>query len=382
MANTGTNNFPDEIKVITEKINAELAENIKEVEENFSFESSGMAAPEILENKNMIKIKPQFESVIGKIRLPRFYVNESAGIFDGGADGKKALAVENLLEGFNLSKESADISVSNYTYDLGKIDIDENWEVHSQTPLYGKLNEPEIDRFLKQLNQLSPESQKEEIIHRIMNYLKTLNHVETKDLRSYINRIIENCNIRELERIRQNPYNFANTIKTKIEVLTTNYAHKKFEEGIATGLIFTENRWQFKKAIVLEPYNTLSYVSPTSLYEKEENMNEFEWKVITSIAGLPNTQFWHRNISRSGFSLNGWINHYPDFIIYTKSEKLILLETKGDDRDNSDSAHKIKLGQSWERLLGQNYKYFMVFNEAKLDGAFTLDEFLRIAGKL
>jgi type III restriction enzyme len=376
MADTGTNNFTEEIKEITEKLNAELAENIKEIENDFSLASSGMIAPEIRENKNMVRIRPQYEKIIGKIRLPRFYINESAGLFDGEEGGKKALAVENLLEGFSLSKQAADISVSNYDYDLGKIDIDENWEVHSPTPQYRKLQEKETDAFLSYLNQLSPESQREMIIARVMDYLKSLNHVETKDLKSFVNRIIENCSTRELETIRQNPYVFANKIKTKIEELTKNYAHKKFDEGIASGIIFTEDRWQFKKAIDLDPYNTLFSASPTSLYEKEENMNEFEWKVITSIAGLPNTQFWHRNMSRSGFSLNGWINHYPDFIIYTKSEKLILLETKGDDRDNSDSAHKIKLGQSWERLLGQNYKYFMVFNEAKLDSAFTLDEFL------
>jgi type III restriction enzyme len=97
------------------------------------------------------------------------------------------------------------------------------------------------------------------------------------------------------------------------------------------------------------------------LYEKEEKPNGFELKVINEVAQLPNISFWHRNIERKGFGLNGWINHYPDFIIYTESRNLILLETKGDDRDNSDSAEKLKLGKKWEAKCGSNFKYFMVF---------------------
>ena len=53
--------------------------------------------------------------------------------------------------------------------------------------------------------------------------------------------------------------------------------------------------------------------------------------------------------AKSGFRINGFINHYPDFIIRTTSGKIIILETKGDDRDNSDSVRKLKLGNAWEK---------------------------------
>jgi type III restriction enzyme len=57
-------------------------------------------------------------------------------------------------------------------------------------------------------------------------------------------------------------------------------------------------------------------------------MSEFERKMIEKISSLENITFWHRNESRKGFAINGWKNHYPDFIIMTESGRIILIETK------------------------------------------------------
>lgn len=54
-----------------------------------------------------------------------------------------------------------------------------------------------------------------------------------------------------------------------------------------------------------------------------------------------------------------------------------MLETKGDDRDNSDSEAKIRLARAWELKAGTAYKYFMVFDKKEVDGALRLDEFLK-----
>jgi type III restriction enzyme len=55
-----------------------------------------------------------------------------------------------------------------------------------------------------------------------------------------------------------------------------------------------------------------------------------------------------------------------------------IIETKGDDRDNSDSKRKIRLGKLWASKAGENYRYFMVFNNAKLDGANSIGELIDI----
>lgn len=69
--------------------------------------------------------------------------------------------------------------------------------------------------------------------------------------------------------------------------------------------------------------------------------------------------------------LNGALNHYPDFIVCLQSGVIVLLETKGSDRDNSDSAAKIELGSLWEAQAGRKYRYRMVFETDPLDGAIT-----------
>ena len=103
-----------------------------------------------------------------------------------------------------------------------------------------------------------------------------------------------------------------------------------------------------------------------SLYEKEADTNGFEEKEINEIANLSNILFWTRNIERKGFRINVFVSHYPDFIIQTKSCKIIILETKGGDRDNSDSEAKLRLGNAWVQKAGSSYKYFMVFDKTQL----------------
>lgn len=75
-------------------------------------------------------------------------------------------------------------------------------------------------------------------------------------------------------------------------------------------------------------------------------------------------------------------NHYPDYILYTQSGQIILLETKGDDRDNSDSQSKCRLGNKWAELAGERFNYFMVFENNQVDGAFSVSKALTLIKEL
>ena len=61
-----------------------------------------------------------------------------------------------------------------------------------------------------------------------------------------------------------------------------------------------------------------------------------------------------------------------------------MVETKGDYLANDESKQKLSIGKLWEAKAGNNYRYFMVFNnkDLKLDGAYTLDEFMGVMRKL
>lgn len=105
------------------------------------------------------------------------------------------------------------------------------------------------------------------------------------------------------------------------------------------------------------------------------------WSVGT--INLDNIVWWHRNLSRGkGFRINGFLNHYPDFIVKTKAGKVVVIETKGDDRDNSDSELKLKLGKLWEAKAGTEFKYMMVFDNNPINGAERLADALKKLGQL
>ena len=113
-----------------------------------------------------------------------------------------------------------------------------------------------------------------------------------------------------------------------------------------------------------------------SLYEKEGKINGFEERVINEVANLPTIAFWTRNPERGrGFRINGFLNHYPDFIIQTNSGKTLLVETKG---DHLDAELKIELGERWASAAGNQYRYFMVYDKRVVAGAYTLDGFLAL----
>ena len=137
--------------------------------------------------------------------------------------------------------------------------------------------------------------------------------------------------------------------------------------------INTKENWKLAKEIV--PGNLGSSIGK-SLYEREASMNNFEEQVIMDIGTSANVEFWHRNLeSGKGFYINGFkANHYPDFILQTKSGKTILIETKGGHLDNTDSAAKCRLGNEWGKQAGNDFAYFMIFEKKEVDGAYTLDK--------
>jgi type III restriction enzyme len=57
---------------------------------------------------------------------------------------------------------------------------------------------------------------------------------------------------------------------------------------------------------------------------------------------------------------------------------VILIEVKGNHLDGSDSLKKLRLGKKWASKAGENYRYFMVFEDERLEGAYTVNELFNI----
>ena len=167
---------------------------------------------------------------------------------------------------------------------------------------------------------------------------------------------------------------YARKIKQKVRALCDVHALKAFTDMLDVDRIVLQPSFALPESIT--PSANASAV-PKSLYVTEAAMGDFERRLINDVANLDSVQWWHRNGSRGkGFRINGFLNHYPDFIVKTKAGRIIALETKGDDRDNTDSELKLKLGKLWQAKAGRDYRYMMVFENKPIDGAERLADAL------
>ncbi|MFR7949316.1 MAG: hypothetical protein ACLU4I_13355 [Subdoligranulum sp.] len=138
-------------------------------------------------------------------------------------------------------------------------------------------------------------------------------------------------------------------------------------------------RW-LERIIVWEDHFTVELKSGLNMDTAEEDMNEYEFKMVWALSELGNVKWWHRNISRLSFQINGPVHAYPDIIVMLHSGKILMVETKGDHLDNDESKEKAKIGDQWAKLAGKQYKYYMVFETKQPDypGAYSLERFMEI----
>ena len=348
------------------------------IEQNEAFESrlSGTEMEATIPNEiqQLVKtysIKDIFQEQAGEINLPQFYLKVPANDLFGKKEKELPLEKENLLEGFALSKADTNIAFDSITSELYKVDLDETKKEH--TPTFVKLDGEVKDSVLNYiLDPSRKDSRVKNFTKRLMDLIGNMFPIPDKEIEKYINRILEDFKDEQFSDLAANEYTYKDKIKFKIIALSEQFAEKKFKDFLDTDKVFIKPSFTLPKNI--SPGDTAKNITK-SLYEKEGSMNGFEERVINEIGNMTNIAFWTRNIERKGFRINGFVNHYPDFIIQTKSGKTILLETKG---DHLDAEQKIRLGQLWASKAGNNYRYFMVYERRTVDGAYKLEDFLNI----
>lgn len=326
-----------------------------------------------------IKVKqyPMREAVAplaGSIRLPKFILKVNGlQIFD--EENFVLLDRNNLLEGFKLSEQDIKIHFGESNSDLYKIDLEELNTNDSRTSYFKLENstDPLYNQLIESILAKPRESQIKDITHQVMQQIGKMDPISDMEIKKYITRILDDRNNEALADFAYNRLTYSENIKQKISQLCDQHAEQKFGEWRKVNKITTQPSWSFPNFIISP--KTAGDIG-NSLYVKEGEMNGLEQQFAMSVSGCTNIAFWHRNLGKGkGFALNGFrSNHYPDFILVSKNGNVILVETKGSDRDNSDSNSKIRLGDAWEKLSGSNYKYLMVFEKNPPEGAYTLEK--------
>jgi len=316
-------------------------------------------------------IKEIFKEQAEQINLPQFYLKVPANNLFGIEEEELQLEKENLLKDFELNKSDTNIPFDSITSELYKVDLDETKREH--TPTFVRLDGVIKDSVINYiLDPIRKESRVKNFTKRIMDIIGNMYPIPDKEIEKYINRILEDFKDEQFGDFANNEYTYTDKIKQKIKSLSETFAEKKFKDFLDTDKVLIKPSFQLPKSI--SPGVTSKDITK-SLYEKEGNMNGFEERVINEIGNMSNIAFWTRNLERKGFRINGFINHYPDFIIQTKSGKTILLETKG---DHLDAEQKIRLGSLWAGKAGNNYRYFMVYEKRTVIDAYKLEDFLNI----
>ena len=330
-----------------------------------------------MEVKSKVQTYPMYENFKDeamKLKLPQFFIKPKENLFTlANQDYRELLTRDVLLDGFTLKDKSTEIDFSLATEGVVEVDVNKN-----ESPKYRRLNETENAYFKEMFKSLPPESRVKNCKYLIKQQLEKFNYIASNDLSLYIDRIVDNMDSDTLLALQKNVYGFTNKIKYKIVSLQEEYQKSQFKTWLELGKIECLPSFNFKQEIIpVKPFNLLS----KSLYVTEESMNDFELKVIEKVSSLPNVKWWHRNMDRIEFYINGFINHYPDFIVYTNSGKVVLIETKGLYlASNDDSKDKAELGKIWQAQAGNNYRYYMVSSEniPNNPDAISLEEFIKI----
>ena len=317
-------------------------------------------------------IQPYLKEEVSALRIPQFFLRSVPDLF---GDEFELLEPENLSEGFSLNGQDAQVRFELATGEMYRFDVEENGEA---IPKYQRADS-ELSGFIRNRLAKLPQEQKiQKCTDLICGRLNRNNRYAAAEISAYVRRIVGGMTEDELSAMETAIPTYAAKIQEKITGLEEQYRETQFYRWLDSGKIVCRDFYTLPP--VITPAETTDAI-PKTLYEAEKNdMNNGEAELIDAVVALENVKWWHRIIERKDFRLNGFINHYPDFMVMTKSGKLVLIEYKGDDRDNSDSERKLKLGRQWQAQCGANYRYFMVFKnrEFENDGAYTLDRFVEI----
>lgn len=380
--------IPDDFRVDTsvvggddtiETMVATATQATEKYDEELNDESNdGFLGGDLGDMLNQYPMQEQFKDDAASLRIPQFFLKGTPNLF---SDGYTLLEKENLSDGFSLNKIPADIKFNLATGEMYEIDVAAQGEA---IPKYRRASKSESDQIREYLRQISSEHRIKACATALAAQINKNNRYAAEEVTAYVTRVISEMDEDALNAMESSIPFYASKIRDKIDEYETEYRRKKFDDLIEMNKIVCreENGYVFPK--VITPSYGFDKLEKSLYTAESDDMNNFEFKLIGSIAELDNVVWWHRIIDRKGFRLNGFINHYPDFIIRTKSGNIVLVEAKGEQLKNDDSKDKLALGKKWDYMCGSRFKYYMVFEhkDMEIQGSYTMDRFIEILKNL
>ena len=357
-----------------ELLSVALAKNDEYEEKvNSSTETAIDLAPmEVRDKMNSFRINDAFVEEASALRFPQFMMEVAPNLF---SDREYVpLKLEHLEEGFTLRDKDVLIDFSTVDAEMARIDTDDSADA---APKVWQIKGTDSTYYKEWFNAQPSEIRLAHCKGLIKSRISRLNCVNDKELQNYIDRIVETMTEDQLSDMEQSTYPYIVKVEQKVKDLLSVHRSNAFDLWLEQGRITCKPNYTLSP--VISPTSFFS-TYPKSLYSSEEDVNDYERKMVWALSSMDNIKWWHRNISRLGFQINGAIHAYPDIIAMTMRGKILMIETKGDHLENDESKAKAKIGHQWDNLAGSMYRYFMVFQSKSPDwpGAYSFDRFMEI----
>ncbi len=370
---TGAAASVDSMLAAAERMGSEYQQNV----DNIFTSNNGEIPPfEARQKMNTSFVKPDFERDIEEIQIPQFFLAKPKrpSLFDEPA----LLDEENLAVDFSLVGKSYEIDFDAVNDNIFEVDVREN---EGGVPRSFKAKDSIREEMRRYLQSQPSEVRRRQSKQTILDILRKFNSIADDDLLAYIELIVGSMTSDQLAMLENSPMGVAEKIKDKIKKLLVEHYKRTFHLWIETNQIECSPSYSLPRFIHLNtPFKDVG----RSLYQAEEKMNGMELQLVMELSGIENVRWWHRNVERRDFAINGFINHYPDVIVMTQSGVLVLIETKGGHLRNDDSRNKIEMGRIWQNKAGDKFRYYMVFadNVEPLEGGKTMKDVLKILREL
>lgn len=331
----------------------------------------GQAPLEVRDKMNRFRMNEEFVEEAAALRFPQFMLETGPSLF---SEAYETLELEHLEGGFSLRAKDAHVDFTSVSTEMARVDVDNSKD---STAKAWRLSGGDSAFFREWFNAQPSEKRLATCKGIIKQRLSKMNCVNDRELNEYIDRVIGTMSEDQLSELEQSPYPYVIKIQGKVKELVAQHRSKVFNTWLEQDKICCRPNYALPAVISPTSFTTMV---PKSLYTAEEDMNEYEFKVVWGLSELGNVKWWHRNISRLGFQINGSVHAYPDIIVMLHSGRILMVETKGDHLDNDESKEKAKIGDQWARLAGKQYKYYMVFQTKQPDypGAYSWERFMEI----
>jgi type III restriction enzyme len=340
--------------------------------ENMEPTAKNLAPEEVRDKMSEYRMNDEFAEEASAIEIPQFMQVVGFNMFS--ENSYELLRPEHLAKGFTLRDKDTVIDFSSVNAEMFRVDVDDG---QNPAPKAWRMNANDSAYFKEMFNSQPSEKRLAICKGMIIKAISKMDCIHDKELQDYINRVLKSMTEDQIADLEKSPYPYIIKIKEKVKALLAEHAEKTFDLWLNQDKIECVPNYKFPSSI--SPISVTTII-PKSLYTAEEDMNEQEIKLVWELSALDNIKWWHRNISRLGFCINGSINAYPDIIAMTESGRILLVEPKGDHLENEESKLKAKIGDAWSNNTDKRFRYFMVFDKKSPDypGAYSHDEFMEI----